>query len=135
MFLSVIPLSYWRGCGRWHHLTFSNPGRGIHGCAIQENFTEKEPSPLLCLRLFLGSCPQNVCTWAIGTSSARVLLCFTLASSWDSKLQILKDPVRCGPVLLSQRKAFQHCAAHHSLPEKQCFTVASGHLCKHMTAF
>lgn len=67
---------------------------------------KSKQSPLLLPRPPSDACPQPIHAWAFSMPHTRVLLCFYLwCTAGISKLQILKDPARCGPVPLLQEKS------------------------------
>lgn len=68
-------------------------------------FNLSVPEPSACLE------PQN--SWI-----------FTLVSGLDSKLQALKDLVRCGPTPVPQRRG-SWCAQHCPTPEKPLYSMHS----------
>lgn len=91
----------WVG-GRWSHLLI--PGEGKAWPPLFRRPSQKsEQSPLLCPRLSSDCCPQPVCApgWCPQDHSSVL----SLAGGWDSNLQILKGPARCGPVSLPARSA------------------------------
>ena len=83
---------------------------------------KSEQSPLLCPRLSSDLCPNLPFLGPLACLAPQFCV-LTPARGSDSKLQILKASARRGPALLSQRRALQHCAWHHSVPEKQSYAV------------
>lgn len=87
--------------------------------AIQESLTEKQTISSSVSQALPGPCPQPASAWLLAFPMPQVSCVLSLATSWDSKQQILKDTVKLGPTPLQGRRALQHCTWHCSVPEKQ----------------
>ena len=76
----------------------SSRGRGTYGCHCS-GVSQASSDP--CLNL---SVP-----WPLAGLVPHFSCVLSLASSWNSKLHVLKDPARHRPTLLPQRRASEHC--------------------------
>lgn len=90
----------------------SLPQRGegnSHLPLFRESSQTSEQAPLLCPRFLSDPCSQPFCAQAVNTQPLVYLLWLSLARSYDSELQILKDPAHAGSTPL--QGASRSCSA------------------------
>jgi len=100
-------------------------GGELVAITVQEALTEKQTISSLVSQAFVRSLPST-CLCPLSACPAPQVSCvLSLASNWDSKQQILKDPAVLGPSPLFWRRASQHAARHCSAPERQSHVYMS----------